>query len=424
MTTTQERHTTTTRVSVPFRNPSFPKNCFRLATCLLLTLEAIAGPKGKVHAHYLPTPPVIDGRLSDWPMDQYVMIAQHPEFPEVRDSESSFADGDQIVFSLDRVGRFNNTTFNAWFEGGRFADFGSTVQIGYDFRFLYILAVTFDDVERADRDTSEFGSAGRLNDGFGFLIDAQGDSADCVAQQAFPEWDTESPNTDDFEVTVALNQRFKPTDAEPSEIGARQVCHRAGTRALLGSVLGGPGGTYRDSLDRARGVDGQRDIVARHFDDLRLAGGTNPEFSENPEERFSGFVIEMRIPFHPEIGFSPDHDMGFELFWRDADQANDPGRGQDDVCWGAWTQSTRTDCANPQHALLNAANWATLVFDEPEKPRMRKQGENLVLSWPGPGRLLRTDSLVGGGQWSPVEDATSPYVIRPDVSYRFYRVER
>lgn len=511
---------------------------FGAALAFTPTEEIHAGPKGVIHARYLSAPLTIDGRLDDWPLDQFVTIAQHPEFPEVRDSESSFADGNQLVFNLDRIGRFNQTSFLAWTEGERYSDFGSTVYFGYDTKFLYVLAVTIDDVEQAGRDTSEFGSSSELNDGFGLLIDARGDSAECVAQKNFPRFDTGTPHTDDFQITAALNNRFKPAGADANELGARQIAERAGLPSLL-AVKGGAVGQYQESLDRAKAVDGQRDIAARHYDDLRAAGAMNPELSDETTRIFSGYILEMRIPFSSGIGFNPDHDMGIELYWRDADGVNDPGHGANDVSWGAWAQSTDFDCTNPSYSLLNAANWAKLVFDgaasignlvfkdtnanglqdpgEPgidgvrvevircqdnvslastttsdgglytfalppgdyrlkfsglpanyvfsrstsspesdaldsdanadtgltdcttlvagesdpnwnagiyplEKPRLRKEGNNLVLTWAGAGTVQHTDSLSGGRPWASIQNAKSPFTITPSTTARFYRV--
>jgi hypothetical protein len=325
-------------------------------------IESWAGPKGTIHARYLSVSPTMDGRLSDWPLDQYQVIAQHPEFPEVRDSDSSFADGNQLVFSLDRIGRFNQTSFLAWIDGDRYSDFGSSVYFGYDSKFLYVLTVTIDDVAQGGRDTTEFGSSGGLNDGFGLLIDARGDSAECVADRDFPRFNNGTPHTDDFQITAALNNRFKPAGADADEWGARQVIEQAGLPALM-AVKGGAVGQYQQALDRSNTSDGQRDIVARHYSDLRAAGALNPELFDESTRIFSGYIIEMRIPFSASIGFVPDHDMGIELFWRDADGTNDPGHGANDVSWGAWAQSSELDCANPRFSLMNAANWAKLVFD-------------------------------------------------------------
>jgi len=80
--------------------------------------------------------------------------------------------------------------------------------------------------------------------------------------------------------------------------------------------------------------------------------------------KFSGYVIEMRVPFSPTIpGFTPDHRMGFELFWRDVDADDDPGAGGSSISWASWAQSTAVDCSDMKTSLFNTANWGSLDFD-------------------------------------------------------------
>jgi hypothetical protein len=71
----------------------------------------------------------------------------------------------------------------------------------------------------------------------------------------------------------------------------------------------------------------------------------------------------MRVPFSPKIaGFSPDHNMGFDLFWREVDSNNT-------ISWADWGQSTTVTCNGGSTdelttGLFNADNWGALVFDK------------------------------------------------------------
>jgi len=326
-----------------------------LATAvMLLSAPAMAGPKGTITVRPLGTATItIDGDLADWPLARFAKATEQPAFPEGQNAGTTTGQGDHIVFDAKRVGLFNGTPEDAFTENA--SDFGSAVYFAHDTKFLYLLAVFIDDVLRDDRDETEFGSTGYLNDGFEFFLDPLGDSKDCVAEGA--DFKQEAPYADDMQITVGLNKTFKPSGSADTIIGARQTVERAGNLGLVGPDKGGPGGIYRDALTAAGGAD----IPARRYDDLRAAGAKNPQIAANPNQKYTGYVIEMRIPFDAKIpGFTPTHNMGFELFWRDVDS-------DDVINWFSWAQSTSVTCSgegeDQKTALFNAANWATLAFD-------------------------------------------------------------
>jgi hypothetical protein len=331
-----------------------------IATLGALTAPAQAGPKGTITVRPLGNLTLtIDGDISDWPLDRFRKAAEQPLFPEGQNAGSTQAAGDHMVFDRARVGLFNGTTDDAFQAND--SDFGSTVYFAHDSRFLYILAVFIDDVLRDDRDTSEHGSAGYLNDGFEFFLDTRGDSTDCISDDEFPNIDQGGANVDDFQVTVGLNANFRPQGAADNVLGARQTVERAGNLDLIGPEKGGPGGIYRDALTAIGGPD----IAARRYADLRAAGARNPEIAAKPNVTFTGYAIEMRIPFASTIpGFTPDHAMGFELFWRDVDGDEDPGQGGGGISWATWGQSTEVPCDNPEASLFHTRNWGSLVFDQ------------------------------------------------------------
>jgi hypothetical protein len=271
--------------------------------------------------------------------------------------DTADASGDHIVFDRDRIGRFNGTGANAWQAGD--SDFGSTVYFAHNDDYLYMLAVFIDDVYRMERDTSEYGATGYLNDGFEFFLDTRNNSDDCASEIQFPSFDPEEPNVDDFQLTVALNENFKPEDSPDDVLGVRQTIERGGDLELIGPDKGGPGGIYRDALDAVPGVD----IAAKSFADLRAAGALNPEILANPNVTYSGYTVEMLIPFGKFTGFTPDHSMGFELFWRDVDTDDDEGKGGGNISWGTWGGETTVDCGNPETSLFHTSNWGQLIFD-------------------------------------------------------------
>jgi len=327
---------------------------------------ALAGPKGEITVRPLGGSRIkVDGDISDWPLDKFKKVAEQPVFPGGQNAASTTAKGDHIVFDRSRIGRFNGTTPDAFQAGD--SDFGSTIYFAHDGRFLYLLAVFIDDKLRDDRDTSEHGSNGFFNDGFEFFIDGKGDSADCISDDGFPNVDQAEPNTDDFQVTVALNAKFKPAGAGADILGARQTVERGGNPDLIGADKGGPGGIYRDVLTTYANPD----IAARSYADLRAAGARNPEIIAKPNVKYTGYVIEMRIPMGnriPELNMG--RSVGYEFFWRDVDNiADDPGgkdvgAGGGDISWATWAQSTDVSCTDPAKALFNSANWGRLVFDK------------------------------------------------------------
>jgi hypothetical protein len=386
--------------------------------------ERVPDRKGIIIVRHLAGVPItVDGAISDWPLDRFESIAEHPTFPQVQLASTSPALGDHIVFDPERIGLFNGTTSEAFKANA--SDFGSTIYFAYDDEFLHILAVCIDDHLRMERDTSDFGSTGFFNDGFEFFLDTRGNSGDCAAGLAFPNFDQEEPNVDDFQVTVALNENFKPSGVNETMLGVRQTVERGGDPDVVGPEKGGPGGSYRDALDAASGLD----IAARRYDDLRAAGAINPEILAHPDVDYTGYVIEMRIPFGAVTAFTPDHPMGFELFWRDVDTADDPGKGGADVSWATWAQSTNVPCDDAPTSLFNAANWGTLVFDKDNGlgDGSASIGGNHPVSVAFDGDQVRieyTGQLEYSGEvtgpWTALE-GISPLSIVPSGARRFYR---
>ena len=162
------------------------------------------------------------------------------------------------------------------------------------------------------------------------------------------------------QVTVALNSTFKPAGSAANVLGARQALAREGNPDLIGPGAGMAGGIYQDALTAIGGPD----IAAQKYDDLRAAGARNPEILANPNTKYAGYVIEMRVPFNAKIAglTAPDHNMGFDLFWREVDS-------NAVISWADWGQSTTVTCnggdsAALMTALFDADNWGALTFDK------------------------------------------------------------
>ena len=356
------------------------------AALSLLPTGLEAGPKGTVNVRALGNKSLnMDGNIADWPLSAFTKVAEQPLFPDGQNATATSANGDHLVFDNKRAGLFNGTAQDGFTADG-INDFGVSTYFAFDHKFLYILSVVIDNTIRDDLDTTQFGSTGFFNDGFEFFLDAKGDSTDCISDDSFPNIDgpdASTPNTDDFQATVALNANFKAAGSGPNVLGARQSIERSGTLAMLGPIVdgvlessgkGGPGGSYRDALTAATASDGGADIGAMKYDDLRAAGALNPEILANPNVTFKGYVIEMRVPLagrilsdlNAERARVSDSEqvvqpatMGFDLFWRDVDVDSK-------IQWADWAQSTTvsgcTGDPTPSN-LFNTANWGQLVFD-------------------------------------------------------------
>jgi hypothetical protein len=316
-------------------------------------LGLLAGNKGTILVRPIADGIVsIDGDFSDWPLTQFGQPAEQPPFPEGLESESNTARGDHIEFDKDRVGFFNGSAIDDFDSP---TDFGNATYFAYDSQFFYMLAVFVDDEFRVDRDPTEFGSNGFLNDGFEFFLDMKGDSDDCASDDAFPAFDEEEPNTDDLQITVGLNDLFRLDDANDDDLGARMGVERGGNFDIIGDEKNGPGGLFRDALDKLDSPN----IAARKFDDLRAAGAQNPEvIAANSSVR--GYSIELRIPFGFTEEFASDHAMGFSLFWRDGDE--DDGPGGAGLVWMDYTQNEVVNC-DGDAGLFHTATWANIEFD-------------------------------------------------------------
>lgn len=318
--------------------------------------EAMAGPKGTVRVPRITSPVTVDGAFGDWPLATYTTPARQPVFPNAQGvGQPTNANGDHLVWEVDRVGPFNGTDLGLYAPEAK-GDFGSSVYLAYDDRFLYVLGVFLDD--RTNGERGENGLSNFLNDGLEIFIDAKGDSDDLIAELGFPAIDTEAPNTDDFQFTMGLNDAFEPAPKGPADLGVEVHLERAGDPDIVGPL-------YLDIRDSTNLVSvGGRDVAARFYPDLRAAGARNPELTADPNVVFPGYAVEFVIPFGLTDGFTPNHDMGFNLFWRDVDDVDepDPGFGGSGIFWTDWGQSTEVSGTSEDGNLFHAGNWGKLQF--------------------------------------------------------------
>ena len=328
-------------------------------------VTANAGPKGEVFVPFTGSPKQIDGDFSDWPLSSYTTISEQPEFPGGQGvGEPTDASGDHIVFDIDRIGPFNGTDPISYEPEGP-SDYGSAVYFSYDQDFLYVLGVFIDDSPFGFRGPD--GLTNFLNDGFEILIDAKNDSDDLTAEFAFPSFDEEDPNGDDFQFTMGLNNEFEPSPKGPTDIGVEVHMERAGDFEIIkeGYI------DIRESTDFA--AIGGRDVAARTYEDLRAAGATNPEIVANPGTNYEGYAVELAIPFGITDGFDPSHSMGFDLFWRDVDVPEDfdeefpeadakLGFGSAGILWADWNHAEIVDGSSEDGNLFHGGNWGSLVF--------------------------------------------------------------
>lgn len=320
-----------------------------------LTVGATAGDIGVIVVRPLAegTSITIDGQFTDWPLDQFEQPSVQALWPEAQDLDSSDARGDYVIYDPDRVGFFNFERGNT--EDDDNLDFEANTYFAYDSEFLYVLSVFIDDDIIAYRDTSDFGGQPFQNDGLEFFFDSKNDSIDdCISDWAFPAIDDEEPNLDDFQVGSAINEFFDPVLT--GGVGATQGIIRSGNLDLLGSGDFADG-TYQEAMEATEGPD----IAAMLIDDLRAAGAPNPMIAENPDLTFVGYTIELRIPFGVVDGFTPDHVVGFTVFWRDWDEDGAQGAFID------WAQSsTASGCVSFDGTITDiffAPNWGALEFD-------------------------------------------------------------
>jgi hypothetical protein len=132
---------------------------------------------------------------------------------------------------------------------------------------------------------------------------------------------------------------------------------------IVADQRNGPGGIYRDALTALGGPD----IAARSYDDLRAAGATNPEIEANPDVVFPGYAVEAAIPFGFIPEFTPEHNMGFALFWRDVDEDEELDAGGGNINWADWTQNTEVPgsegVGGQPIGIFHTANWGQLQFE-------------------------------------------------------------
>jgi len=344
-----------------------------IGVAVLISPAVLAGPKGRVLCRSLGNLTIaVDGDFSDWPLGSYEQPSVQPLFPGAKNSASTNASGDHIVFERDRIGLFNGTPDHPLTFADGSDDFDSVIYFAWNQDCLYMLEVRVDDLLRDDRRPGPCPDLDVGNDGFSIFIDAKNDSADCASVVSWPLFDTGAPNTDDFELGCNLHSEHRLDAQDPDDVGARQHMERHGISALIDSPCPGAG-SYRTILDALPTPD----IAARSYADLGAAGALNPVIVNNPGQTFSGYALEVCVPFGFYADFDPSLNpiMGFELFWHETDLCNnsfgcsdaqdDPGTGGSDISWATWAQSTIVDCrSNPADALFQTTNWGEIVFDD------------------------------------------------------------
>jgi mono/diheme cytochrome c family protein len=294
---------------------------------------------------------VIDGSAADWPLEQFDTLAQQPLFPDGQNAESTDAAGDHIVFDVDRVGFFNSTAGNAFIDGAN--DMGSGIYMTYDANNLYLLEVRVD--ESIVRNLDAGGCGNWQNDGFEIFLDPLNDTNDCITDFSFPNVDTATPNVDDVQMTFAVNENFGVDAGNPDSIGGRQQYERGGLAATHSCASATS--LYQARLD-SLGIPTEQ---ATTYADMRDAVPQTvlDEIMGFPVvTALSGYVFELLVPFGSIApGFDPtlNNTMGFELFWRDKD-------GAENVHWAAQAQSTEVPCTNPGASLFHGGNWSDIVF--------------------------------------------------------------
>lgn len=347
------------------------RNSTKLSSFFLIFLSTgglLAGPKGEVFVKQANSPITIDGDFSDWPLASYTTISQQPVFPDGQGiGDPTSASGDHLVWDIDRIGPFNGTDPEIYEPDGP-SDYGSSVYFAYDDSFLYVLGVFIDD--------SPFGARGPdglsnfLNDGFEFFIDAKNDTNDLIAELGFPNIDEEEPNTDDFQFTMGLNDEFPPTPQGPNDLGVEVHMERAGDFEIIKEGYL----EIREATDFS--AIGGRDVAAKSYDDLRAAGATNPEIGANPDTTYSGYAVELAVPFGITDGFDPNQNpvMGFDLFWRDVDHLDGdpdlmeadpkPGFGGGNILWADWNHAQTVSGTDEDGNLFHGGNWGALIFEQ------------------------------------------------------------
>jgi hypothetical protein len=340
---------------------------------VLLSPAVFAGPKGQVICRNLGNLNItVDGHFSDWPLDSYEQASVQPLFPGAKNAASTNASGDHLVFDRNRIGLFNGTPDHPLTFADGMDDLDSVIYFAWNQDCLYMLEVRVDDLVRNDRSPASCPNRDVFNDGVAIFVNAKNDGPDCASVDSFSLFDTGAPNTDDFELGISLHNESRLDFQDPDDIGARQTLVRHGTSSLIDYPCPGSG-SYRTILDAMPTPD----IAARSYADLGAAGALNPVILNNPGQTFSGYALEVCVPFGFHADFDPALNpvMGFELFWHDADLCgtsfgcsdaqDDPGTGGGSISWATWAQNITDDCrSSPAGSFYQTGNWGEIVFDD------------------------------------------------------------
>ena len=320
----------------------------------LVSITAFAGTQGTVVVRPFGDSVniTIDGRFDDWPLDGYEQLSEQPFYPDGENYPDEVvpvdARGDWIKFDIERVGSWCDLPLDIAVD-----DFGVNTYFAYDSEFLYVLSIVIDDYVQDSHPSANDGISVHWNDGIEFFFDPKNDSEYCISTIEFPKIDTVEPYSDDIQITTTISFLWGSVIPEDQGgLGSVIGIERSGNLANLGEGAAKfDAGAFQDALAATDGPD----IAALLYGDLRAAGAPNPAIDENPDITFSGFVMEMRIPFGFTEGFTPDHEMAWFPFWRDVDDET--------LSFIPWTQSSGSGCSAGFVSIWNAKSWGALVFN-------------------------------------------------------------
>jgi hypothetical protein len=176
-------------------------------------------------------------------------------------------------------------------------------------------------------------------------------------------------------------------------------------------LLFGAAGAYNNTTGKGQGGNGDYDFNWDSHVEYVVALEPGTTLNDDSDQD-NGWRVEARLPWsamNVDGKTVRGKTMGWNVLYTDRDGGVST----------AFSWSTNVNGFANNHL---ASNWGDITFVAgfvPPVITISRSGDNLEIVWPA-GSTLQSAPTVRG-PWSPVANASSPLLVKPDTAQRFYR---
>jgi hypothetical protein len=170
-------------------------------------------------------------------------------------------------------------------------------------------------------------------------------------------------------------------------------------------------GAYNDTGGKGQGGNADYDFAWDSHIEYVVALEPGTTLNDDSDQD-KGWRVEARLPWS-DLGVDGKTVRGKTMGWNVLYTNRDGGAST------AFSWSPDVNGFANNHM---ASSWGEITFVEgyvPPEFAIRRSGNNVELVWPAASKLVSATAVQG--PWSPVANASSPLLVKPDGAQRFYR---